>query len=81
MLVLTRKYNQRVLLVIPEGFSGEILINVADIDLPPAGKGKSEAKIKLGVVAPREVEIHREEMVRLPVDIQLKAGGIAVGRH
>lgn len=79
MLVLTRKYNQRVLIKIPEGFSGEILINLADIRFLP-GKSKREAEVKLGIVAPKEVEIHREEMVRMPVDIQLKTGSIAPGR-
>jgi sRNA-binding carbon storage regulator CsrA len=71
MLMLTRKKDERVLLIIPPGFSGEILITVGDIVKESTNTMgvHRDSRVKLGIHAPDEVKIHREELVRNPIII------------
>ena len=50
MLILTRKKNERVMIG-----DGDDLITIMVIDI----RGD---KVRLGITAPREVEVHREEV-------------------
>jgi carbon storage regulator CsrA len=59
MLVLSRKKGEQILLRIPQGFSGEIAIDICDVRKPDSGD-KSYARI--GITAPKEVHIVRSEI-------------------
>jgi len=52
MLVLTRKRTESVII------AGDIVVTVLDV------RGD---RVRLGIEAPREVPIHRQELVELPV--------------
>jgi carbon storage regulator len=54
MLVLSRKYGEKI--VIGTG-PGAITITIADID---------RGKVRIGITAPREVPIYREELLPKP---------------
>lgn len=65
MLVLTRDVNEIIRI------GGDILIKVLSVD------GK---QVRIGVDAPREVEIHREEIFRRMQNAPRKKGGPASRR-
>jgi carbon storage regulator CsrA len=69
MLVLTRKLNQRILLTLPNG--DEITLNVAGIELARSGKTK---QVKIGIIAPMNIKINREEAIRDVEPIKLQSG-------
>jgi carbon storage regulator CsrA len=62
MLVTSRHINERIVLTIPPGFSGRIELLV--IDLQTDGQSHRR-KVKLGIDAPKEVQINRHEVQEL----------------
>lgn len=56
MLVLSRKLGEKIMITVPG--AGELWITVVDID---------RGKIRLGIDAPREWVVMRQELLPLPV--------------
>lgn len=70
MLVLSRKWKEKVFMVVPPSTEPvTVEITVVDID---------RGKIRLGVSAPREVAIYREEV--LPLEPPEPTGEVEVPR-
>jgi sRNA-binding carbon storage regulator CsrA len=79
MLVLTRKKDQRIIINIPPNWKGgEILLSVSDIvpAMVTDNGMKREARVKIGIHAPPEIILKREELVRQPITIPTKENGI-----
>ncbi len=55
MLVLSRKRNEAVLVTL-----GETVIRFTVVDI--RGGGKSGRSVRVGIEAPREIPVHREEV-------------------
>lgn len=76
MLILTRKKDQRILINIPKDWNGgEILLTVADIISTHINEHtgeKREARVKIGIHAPPEIKVLREEIIRDPISIPTK---------
>lgn len=59
MLVLSRHYNEEIV-IIPEGWpSDQPPITVEIVDIRGSGQ---QAKVRLGISAPNNVQIHRREV-------------------
>lgn len=59
MLVLSRKLGEKFMIKLPGG----AVVTVTVVDIEPGRRGKPPRKIRLGIEAPREVPVFRQELL------------------